>query len=787
MTRFRFLFALFFLSAAAAFAQCNPHPTVPDGRDPCPSIADQLAKAGLAAIDFNNKVAALNDVIEQARRRYWAAYPNGPGLDAAEVEFQNALWTKDMFYMMFAVHQGMTGDMAKMANAIRVTGGDLSVKSIDQFPTNVDNGIRPYAMPLFAAWVNALRRSDGREKDGAWANPMLLGVAVQDKSNWRKAYEGARNWAEFLASGKDISKYMTPEMYIRNQMQADLCAVLGQAKPADLPNPSAAALGSLQSLRENVRREAGAGGREYRLARPQEPGGWTSPARQRGDWNLCRFAIPESLFVVSHRSDQKQSPGVCRRIGHGSQHLSQRWGHSDVQQSGDVGKGLPGLHATARSIWRSQCLERRRKVEGPPERRAGGDSGRSTGAVVALLVSGAAQRRQGGDPRRSDCAIPRRFLRSALGGGSLLECAAQWRVWTWIPTGFPRYATIYFKESSGEGIMGFSPNSEMLQSKYGNNFAGLVGKQVELLGEVNTWRQGGGVRILDLKQIQLLDSASADFRESRPDWLTGTAPAAATNLVDTPEYLGWKRFPRGTKLVLETRLLTERTPGEDLYIRSTISRITMQLDSVDDKRAVVTASSTIWSRDGKVTQSPLDQLTYPAKKTAEPPRGPEWVVTNGEETLVINGKKIPTKWESVASAKDPMAFTKTWRSDEVPGSLVLQHGQQHADMGGKPFRTISETIYAPIDGVMPVLGDATPPASGAPAPPRAAPAPVPAPPPVSDLQRHYNEVSQRATSARLGLAQYQRLHGASTSLPADVRTAITARLLRATCGGVESA
>src|ERR1035437_2698370 len=236
MLSFRWFTLVLVLGAAHCFGECNPHPTVPNEWPPCDTAAGALAKAGQAALDGNGQ---LNTLIDPARRRYLAAGPNCPGLDAAEKEFRNLLWGKDMYYMMLAIHQGITGDVAKLANVMGIIMfGDTSAQNLNnlnKFPTNLDGGIRPYAFPLFAAWVNALRRSEGREKDGTWANPMLLATAVQDKSNWRKAYEDARNWAEFMSSGKDISKYIRPEAYIRNQMEADVCLTLARAKPADLP------------------------------------------------------------------------------------------------------------------------------------------------------------------------------------------------------------------------------------------------------------------------------------------------------------------------------------------------------------------------------------------------------------------------------------------------------------------------------------------------------------------------------------------------------------------------
>ena len=227
---------------------------------------------------------------------------------------------------------------------------------------------------------------------------------------------------------------------------------------------------------------------------------------------------------------------------------------------------------------------------------------------------------------------------------------------------------------------------------------------------------------------------------------------------DAPEYLTWKKFPPGTKAVLETRLLSEASPGTDRYTRTLISRITMRLDSVDEQRAIVSTTSTIFERNGQSHQSPPDQLIYPARRSPPGRQDDTWTTTTGEETLVINGRKIATKWESVARANDPMTFTKTWRSDEVPGGLVHQLAHEHTEIGGKPFRTIRESIYAPIDGVMPVLGDATPPGGTVPnaASNRA------------EFLRRYNAALSQVTRARMGLAQFQT-RGAV--LPADVAAA----------------
>jgi hypothetical protein len=345
----------------------------------------------------------------------------------------------------------------------------------------------------------------------------------------------------------------------------------------------------------------------------------------------------------------------------------------------------------------------------------------------------------------------------------------------------------------------------MLQSSYGDNFGGLIGKTIEVQGDVQSFGEGAGVRILSLRQLKVLDAgALANFRESTPDWMKLSAPAA--NLVDSPKYLAWKKFPTGSKASYDNSLLHEYQPGTNQYTRTKISHDTLTLVSIDGERAIVKAESTLsgktGGRNGPDTSS-SDQLIFKAKQAAPgaPVNDPSRTVTSGEETLTINGKKIATRWECVTRADDPMTFTKTWTSDDVPGGLVRTQQQSHSQITGQTYRDIQQTLLAPIDGVDAQLGDATSsapspagptslPASrgtpGAPAQP-AQPAPALAAPPPSpgrqypsatstagqpEFMTHYGAVMRRAAQTRFALAQAQRKSSvAGVPLPVDIRAA----------------
>ena len=53
---------------------------------------------------------------------------------------------------------------------------------------------------------------------------------------------------------------------------------------------------------------------------------------------------------------------------------------------------------------------------------------------------------------------------------------------------------------------------------------------------------------------------------------------------------------------------------------------------------------------------------------------------------------------------DEDLFRRNHRSDEVPGGLVLEHQHTHQNIAGQDYRDISETIYAPVQGVEPEVG-----------------------------------------------------------------------------------
>lgn len=501
------------LAAWPCFSQCNTHPLHPNLLPPCPTIMDKLSQAADASGEFKKNAAVMNEQTGDARARYWKLFPNGPGIDGAEAAYMQQLENKDLYYLMLSLPEGVTGRTALMANYIGMNASS-TVDSLHSFPKNVDGGIRPFAFPLFVAWVDALRRSDGREKDGAMASPMLIAKAVQDKSNFRRAYEQARNWAEFMSSGLDVSKYITPEAYIVNQMESGVSQTLARSKPSDLPDPAAATRDLYSQLVKDFGEKEVLAAADTVLHTPKNSMGGLA---KRADVVIGTFVTSPSpnpwvLFLteLTNRSARTYAVAICmdrnNLLGgeaaatfytkaHWEGALSNynqvvaKYGEANVLSAAgklkDVPKGDNGLRGDLQAkgtiVWFLALLKEPKTVL--PE--------------VAYFKAG---------------SYNPRWL-----GKAVQICGTVSRV-DLDKKGFPQYATIHFKESQDDHLTVFTPNSDMWQESYGENFAGLIGKPIEVWGQVEEWRNGGGVRVLTSHQLKVISAEElANTRESRPE------------------------------------------------------------------------------------------------------------------------------------------------------------------------------------------------------------------------------------------------------------------------------
>ena len=498
-------FSIAWLLSGPACWGCNPHPLAPSWDDPCPTIADRLAQAGKAAIDFKANVVKMNAEISGARGRFWKAFPNGPDFATAEAALLNELWQKDMYYMMLALPDGITGFAATVPNQMGVVTGDTKTsQDLHKFPTNLDDGIKPYAFPMFVQWVNAIRRADGREKDGMMASLTIMATAIQDKSNWRKSYEDARNWAEFLSGGVDISRYVTPQVYLVRQMEADVAFVLGRSKPVDLPNVEAASI-ELYNLFVKAFGEKevlAAAGTVLRTPKNSVGGLATRADVEIGTYISKPSPNPFLLFLTRVTNSSPRGYAVALMIdqygllaGKATEtfNTKEKWANA-----------LAAYNQLTARFGESAVLAASAKLRAAPKNPAGGIIGDPQSKPVlewfqAMLVNPKTVIPSGHLERYEASAFDPHWLGKILTiHGTVSRVVLDQKC-------CPIYAQIYFKESPDGAVIGFSPNSDMFIAKYGRNFAGLVGKPVEMQGEIQQFgKSKGGVRILDLSQVKVL-------------------------------------------------------------------------------------------------------------------------------------------------------------------------------------------------------------------------------------------------------------------------------------------
>jgi hypothetical protein len=725
MKRLALILAAVFAVTHPAFSQCTNNPLKQWLLPPCPNLMDGLSKGIDAARQYGKVVAQANAEIGDARQRYWKAFVNAPGpeFDAAELAFLKMLRDKDFSYLSIGLVQGMGGDAAKMMGGLAIISGTADASTWGKFPSDVDHGIRPYAFPLFANWVDAIRRREGRTQENAFASPAAVAEAYVDHTSWKRAYEDARNWAEFLSSGLDITKYIMPKDYLVRQMEAAVALTMERSKPADFQEPLAAAL-DLYNLFVKMfgEKEVLAAAADTLRAPKNSMGGLAPRAEVEVGTYFAQSPNPYMLFItrVTHSSPKAYAIslsldpyGLMGNEAAYTLNSRDKWEHAfDIYNQLGTKYGAANVTAAAARL-----------LPIPKDASSGIKGDRSGKSLVVwldtLIKNPKAEISDGQVPHFRTGSYDPRWM------GQMVEVRGTVSNVEIAKGKFPPWGTIYFKDSAGDKFTLFTPNSDILEERFGNNGIQLVGRTVEVAGTVESWKTGAGIKFLTHDQLKVLDAAatSAEFHDSKPGWLTAAAPppasapagavparpsgaAPVSNLQDSPQYLAWKKFPVGSKVTYESRQYFEARPATQQYTRQRISQTTFQLQSVDTERAVVTATTTTWDPRGAVNHSNSD-FVYRAKDNVPGPQlagatADKIQTTRGEETLVISGKSIVTKWERLALADDPTTYIKTWTSDEVPGGTVLRRGQGGRSVG-RSASSISELIYAPVEGVEPEL------------------------------------------------------------------------------------
>lgn len=233
------------------------------------------------------------------------------------------------------------------------------------------------------------------------------------------------------------------------------------------------------------------------------------------------------------------------------------------------------------------------------------------------------------------------------------------------------------------------------------------------------------------KDIPVPHGVAQALKETFPE---PAKPAVA--LAHYPEYLAWKNFAPGAKVVYAARYWTLADPNNFLAGPITSLRA-YQLRGINAESVRLWFSHaptdrygrpmppTEWEETIAATYDPNDDplanqsrsaqlLTiFPSAGNlamgAQPNTGP---IETGEDAIEVNGMRMATHWESATYGYDVSAWPafrncrlviKLWTSDAVPTGLVRKTEERTCPLGGTEHsRVMVETYLQSFEGVTPV-------------------------------------------------------------------------------------
>src|SRR5262245_57947146 len=148
---------------------------------------------------------------------------------------------------------------------------------------------------------------------------------------------------------------------------------------------------------------------------------------------------------------------------------------------------------------------------------------------------------------------------------------------------------------------------------------------------------------------------------------TGQTTPRPDELVNNPAFEHWAGFKRGTVVVKkETVTLADG--------RKIQHDITERL--AEKTRDKVVVESTMGPTMDAMVSSRKTFTTFPAKVRMERAQTPRQTLdgfTEGEEEMVVQGKKVTAHWvEAVTKAGDETTTRKVWSAREIPSGVVKE-------------------------------------------------------------------------------------------------------------------
>ncbi|MBH0195975.1 MAG: hypothetical protein HP494_10375 [Nitrospira sp.] len=232
------------------------------------------------------------------------------------------------------------------------------------------------------------------------------------------------------------------------------------------------------------------------------------------------------------------------------------------------------------------------------------------------------------------------------------------------------------------------------------------------------------------KEISIPDAVARALQETYPE-----AAKSAVALVDSPEYLAWKNFRPGAKVVYAARYWN--LAGTNKFMVGPITSLkAYQLRGINAEGVKLWFSEAPTDRYGRpmppneweetiaaqynsnvglsVNQSRSAQLLtiyHQAGNLAMGVQPTPRPIESGEDTIEINGVRIATQWESTTYEYDTSVWPtfkncrlviKLWTSDAVPTGLVRKTEERTCPLGGDQLpRVMIETYLQSFEGFTP--------------------------------------------------------------------------------------
>ena len=235
------------------------------------------------------------------------------------------------------------------------------------------------------------------------------------------------------------------------------------------------------------------------------------------------------------------------------------------------------------------------------------------------------------------------------------------------------------------------------------------------------------------KEIPVPDAVAQALKETYPE-----PEKAAAALVDRPEYLAWKNFRPGAKVVYAARYWN--LAASNKFVAGPITSLkAYQLRGINAEGVRLWFSEAPTDRYGRpmppneweetiaaqydssvgpsANQSRSAQLLtvfHQAGNLAIGVQPTPRPIETGEDTIEINGARIATQWESATYEYDASVWPtfkncrlviKLWTSAAVPTGLVRKTEERTCPLGGDPLaRVMVETNLQSFEGFTPAAG-----------------------------------------------------------------------------------